>query len=279
MSWTISNLLKVGAKPIWLYRFRIGGQVFFYTSRSHAFWTVANKPLPVGKNWLPRTIKAPDLKRSVSKSKQQVKIGLPRTDEVSKLFQKDLGMLRVEVTIWHGFENDSDEEFVLMFFGNVVKVQPSMLTTTLVCADEFTTLEDGGLSKMIQRNCDYTVFHGGCGLNIVDFQVAGNVTVIGSAALTIPVAGAKPAKYFNGGSIELNGSRQYIRQHNGELIYLMGTLPGLQEEFDLNGIVPVILAPGCNKSIQECRLKFNNTLNYGGFPWMTDNPYDGKRIM
>jgi len=36
---------------------------------------------------------------------------------------------------------------------------------------------------------------------------------------------------------------------------------------------------GCNRTIQECSSKFNNTLNYGGMPFIpTKNPFGGDPI-
>ena len=42
----------------------------------------------------------------------------------------------------------------------------------------------------------------------------------------------------------------------------------------------VIAYPGCAQNRDDCKNKFDNLLNYGGFPWIPDkNPMDGSAVI
>jgi hypothetical protein len=82
----------------------------------------------------------------------------------------------------------------------------------------------------------------------------------------------RPDGYYSGGMIEIGSVLKYIIASQGATLTLMQPL-GVN--IDSNGSAAT-LYPGCAHNLSDCQTKFNNLLNYGGFPWIPgdrNNPF------
>lgn len=77
--------------------------------------------------------------------------------------------------------------------------------------------------------------------------------------------------YFRGGILNLSGEYGYITSDVGNVITLQYAVPGLS----VSDVIQV--APGCDLNQNTCNSKFNNILNFGGYPYISpDNPFGGN---
>jgi hypothetical protein len=83
-----------------------------------------------------------------------------------------------------------------------------------------------------------------------------------------------------------------ILKQDGNTLYITWGIPFLEEYSpgqgsgygysygNSYGSQTVNLYPGCNKSMDHCINRFDNILNYGGFPWIPGkNPFGGTSIV
>jgi uncharacterized phage protein (TIGR02218 family) len=118
-----------------------------------------------------------------------------------------------------------------------------------------------------------------CGIDRSSFKVDATVNARNASSIAAVEIGAQADDYFSGGYIEWLRSgytdRRTILSHLGDTITINGTLA------DLEVGDTVSIYPGCAHNMTACVNKFNNILNYGGFPWLSaqmKNPMGGDTV-
>lgn len=282
MAWEIFNALKTGARPTWLYHFEIGTQQFYYTSAAREFTTPIGSPSAAflaEQDWQARSVKMSNVRRAQSSAKNNVKITLPREDALSAALLASVGITEIRVTVWQGFADDTDFEFVTMFLGTLKQLQPSYKQLVLTFTDRSSVLENSGITRVIQGPCPYEVFGAGCGLSENAHKFVSVATAIDGASVTVTGAEAFPARYFKRGRLKFGDQQQTIDTHNGSaVVVLSGPVAGLLEEITTSGSADVELLPGCKKSLANCE-DFDNIENYGGLPKIRNSPYTGNGVL
>ncbi|WP_456058068.1 phage BR0599 family protein [Campylobacter hominis] len=165
------------------------------------------------------------------------------------------------------------ENGVQLFVGRVKDVEFNLNDGT--ASIRLATL--GGLMKTkiptrtYSRNCSFECFDKNCALNKDDFKITllGNKCEIAKDFMSIKsdLIKSKPPGYFTGGYAEFNRQRSYITKSEGDMIYLMFPLANLNSSSVINCYA------GCDKLLKTCKNKFNNGVNFGGFPFVpSKNP-------
>lgn len=132
--------------------------------------------------------------------------------------------------------------------------------------------------RLIQPGCNWILFEGKCGLLQADWQWTGEVSDYDPDLLTLTLtsvtstnAAALVAHFFAGGflSVGVGNAAQYRMIVDstavaGDSLQLVlanpfTTAPGAG--------VTVTFHPGCDGMVSTCRNKFNNFVNFGGFPF------------
>ena len=123
--------------------------------------------------------------------------------------------------------------------------------------------------NVFSASCRYALFDGGCTLTQSSFAVAASVT--GNVNdQTINLTANNPDDYFALGEIQFtsganNGLRNMIRSWTkaGGVAELLTPMPFAVANGDTAN-----LYPGCNKTVSDCRDKFNNLANIGSEPFI-----------
>ncbi len=120
-----------------------------------------------------------------------------------------------------------------------------------------------------QINCNHWLFDAKCTKNRNDYKVTTIVT-IDSTKIKLsawPAFSDYADRYFTLGTVVFNGIWRTITAHVGVEITVAYQIPGL-----ISGSV-VDVYPGCDRRAETCRDKFNNTVNFLGFPFIPkENP-------
>lgn len=213
-----------------------------------------------------------ELDGELSKNKLKVSFAVDDTF-ASPWLQRKGTFLNLEL-----LEIDDDDEVTKTWKGRLVSVEASGKKILLVFESAFTMLRRWGLNRIYQRSCAHSLFDRGCKVQKSDYDVDGTITSISGDALVILEATPYEPQYFTFGTIE---------DENGEIVsvtYHLGTVVKVsfipQSWVDSGTPITVKMYPGCTKGAAICISRFDNILNYGGFPHMPpENKFDKTVII
>lgn len=129
------------------------------------------------------------------------------------------------------------------------------------------------LGNVFTANCRHTMFStegagliGACGVNPAAYTFSGSVSSIQVPKWKFTITTNKPDGYFDNGQITFtsgynNGLSTVIKSHIGGVIELF-----IPTAFVIQPGATFNIYAGCDKTLATCRDKFNNVLNFGGFP-------------
>lgn len=122
------------------------------------------------------------------------------------------------------------------------------------------------ISRVVMPTCDAMVFDNRCRANRALHSEIGSAVASNSARTIVTVSLVAEPGYYNGGVVEFtsgdnSGARYEVKSHwaTGFELYLPAIYsisPG--DTFEISA--------GCNKSLNHCKTKFDNVVNFRGFP-------------
>ena len=112
------------------------------------------------------------------------------------------------------------------------------------------------------------VFNSKCTLAEVDYKITATVTLDSTGTkLTSATFGGEVRGYFTGGKILFGDEARTMISHVGSVVTLMYKFRELEDDDSVDAY------PGCDGRIETCRDKYNNIINYLGFPFIpVENP-------
>ena len=276
MSYLTELARSFGKSGIWLYEFtrdgvttRLCAAGSDYVDGSAVTWTAA--PVTHTRFRITSAI-----------GREETQLVFPQSNAFARGYLTDLSYSENSVTIYHEFRDQTPEARAVKFRGRVTGTQPRFTRLTLVAQNRFTELGRKGLSAVMQRPCRHALYHEkdgyGCGLAIADFEEAGTATAFAANVATVTGADAQADGYYSGGVLTWSGKRQMIVRHVGTALTLLGPIDGLAAAIASSSSEAVTIGPGCDLTRATCEARFDNLANFGGFPWMTDSPFDGRTL-
>ena len=127
---------------------------------------------------------------------------------------------------------------------------------------------DVSMGDPCNHHCANTLFSDRCGLNRAGFLLNVTIDSVDGQEVTItgsgfPTAGADD-RYWQRGYLERDGLRIGIRNYNravdGTKLYTARRVPNDW----IGAVLGVAAVPGCDKSVEICRLRYNNEQGQGG---------------
>lgn len=255
--------------PVFLYEFTDGTSAYRYCDLPGDITFDSN-------TWTAESIKHSEIKLSDQVSKNTIKITLPTSNAFAQLFIGWMPELSYSVTVYRTHIGETDS--VVAFKGRITTPELNNNTIVFDVESVLTAIERNGINQRYLLNCRHVLYGNKCLAVKASFLVAGTLSAYSGLVLTISAASGYADNHFRGGIIEFpDGSFRRITAHSGSSItintnnqYLVDTIP----PYSVN------LYPGCDKSKATCISKFNNVINFGGFPWIpTKNPISGSSIV
>jgi len=112
--------------------------------------------------------------------------------------------------------------------------------------------------------------YAGCKINLAAITVTGTITAVTSQSLLRDAARSETADYFAYGTLQFTSGANAglkpleIKRHEAD-----GTLETFEPFYYLPAVGDAYtLIPGCRKRLEDCRDKWGNVVNFGGFPNM-----------
>jgi uncharacterized phage protein (TIGR02218 family) len=176
--------------------------------------------------------------------------------------------------------HEGDAEVASIWIGRVVNVEFKELTVDVLCETSYTSLKRPTLRRLYQYTCPHVLYDEGPGLCNVDkdnFKTTATLSAVSGVTITSATFGLQADTYYSGGFVELTTggviNRRFITNHVGNDLTLNQVLFGAASGMSVD------VYPGCAHNLDTCRTKFNNLVNYGGFPWIPQkNPFGGAPI-
>lgn len=272
MSFATLETSQAGSKPIELYEFS-------YLGTTLAFTSSADPVVINAVTYVPTQISRTEIVDSGEIGKNQLTLTCPEQFPVSALFGAGPPDDIVTLTIKRvQFDALDLTDTVIIWLGRVLSVNFPPLRSEITCQNVFTALRGAGLHRVYTINCPFPLYGSQCGViqsaftesQVIDIQVGNVLTGAGLVD--------HPDGWWAGGMLTWEYSpglfaKRGIKNHVGTQIEITFAMPN----FPLGAGVSV--SAGCDHTFATCITKFAATLNYGGFPFMTEkNPWGNVSI-
>lgn len=255
-------------EPIELYRFVINGSEYYLTSSQESYTDVLGNVHAVS------PIKRGELKDTNNEASSKVNFEFPYEDSFSEFIQTNSSTSTITIDVFKVHLNDPDNEKVLLWSGRVVDKRRSNYKYILSAEPYMNYLNRSGMRGHYQRICRYTLYKEGCYADPTPNKQ--EFTVTGQLGNVLNVDGSPTPLMYVGGFVRIKGTKfsRMVLTHSGSSLSLSSGFTNISV-----GDVVEIFA-GCNHSLSDCSNKFNNTHNFGGFPWIPGkNPMGGSSII
>lgn len=177
----------------------------------------------------------------------------------------DSAVLKVE-RLFMPSPGDTSLGTIHMFEGRVSDTKASRTEATLNVKSQLELLNVNLPRNLYQGGCLHTLFDNGCGLNKAAYAVGG--TIVAATLTDFNSTISAPTDNFTLGTVRFtsganNGVTRSVRfQSGGQFVFALPlTTPPLAGD-------TFLAWPGCNKMKDTCSSKFNNLVNFRGFPFV-----------
>lgn len=288
MSYAGIQALLTGKKPYWLYKFTRGSEMWFYTSHASDVVTIPDvfeslnvfaHPDKFTRTWHKSSARHGKIPFSTDPGKSSLTTTFANSDIFARQFIVTGGVEATYLILYRGHLNDPDQELVIKYRGELFQVKPSDTEIALVFGADSILMDSKALVQVMQRPCPYAVYFGGCRLALADWQTDASATAATGSILTVAAAAGEADGTYTAGILEWGNFKEMIVGHSGAALTLARPIPGLADEITANGSAAIKLAFGCDLTLNTCTTRFSNNLNYAGFPWMNDTPFNGRSIV
>lgn len=255
--------------PVELYEFTQGSVRWTYTTHAETI-------VRLGQEYITCPIVRDSLKQTTDIFKDSLALSFPRDSEFANQFIAFSPELPTTLTIYRGHLLDPASEYIVYWKGRIASCKTSGNTIDLQCESVYTSIRRPGLRAQFQLTCRRTLYLRGCNVNRELYAHTGTVlSIADSIKITVSGSSVYGDGWFTGGMLKTDDDvLRFITNHVGDVVTIARPLTTLQGNQD------VVLYPGCDHLKETCASKFNNILNFGGFPWIpTRNPYDGSSIV
>lgn len=265
MSYTAREQSDYSGHPLELYRFTMGDRLWLYTSADHE---VAYGD----ESYQPGYIKRSGFTKGGDARKSSIEIEVSASNDLALVFRTGwLPALMVMTIYRHHYE---DAEFSVLWKGRITGCKWAGSVATLTSESVFTLFQRAGLRRMYQVGCPHVLYGSACGLHEATWKVAATVDAVGGTEVTLTGIAGYGDGYFLGGIFKAGDELRLVTAHAGGVITLVDAMDGLVEGDT------VTLWPGCGRTVNACKSKFNNLDNYGGLPFLpSKNPFSGDALV
>lgn len=262
-------------RPIEIYDITYSGNTWHFT-------TDLDVLMFDGKRYTPIPIKRGETTNNGDAEKANMEIRISKSCPMAEIFKITPPSEPVTITIrqYHKGAAITNPELqtAVIWKGRIINIvweEDEMILTT---ESIFSSMLRIGVTRKYSRQCSHALYGGACRVNKANFVVES--VVESHIGTTLRVSHGKPANWFTGGYLVYDNAdtgaieRRTITESTATTVTVIGYPLGIR-----NGITKVKMYAGCNHTIETCRGKYNNVINYGGQPYIPiKNPFGGSTI-
>lgn len=269
MTFEVRELSAFEGEPVELYEFTYSSKAWRYTSADEQQTYLSNVYLPI-------SIRRTNIEQTQEMNRSDLSIEIMRDTELALQFlvYPPAEVMLVRVYLQHRGELET----IVGWVGRVLNCEWSGSVASLKCESVFTSMRRVGLRRLYGASCPHVLYGRRCGAVRQDFEDSYVVEFASDNILVCEGVETLAADYLPGGFVEFIDTdgilhrRAIIGQNLNEVTMTAAIRQLTQGD-------QVTLAPGCKHNLDDCENKFNNLVNYGGFPYSPElNPFDGKTL-
>lgn len=252
-------------QPVELYEFMIDAEAFRFTSSES---TISSG----GVDYRPVAISRNGFGQAMGERPDAMVVSLPTNEDFVKRFILTPPGIVVPFTLRRFHLNDPDLQVKILFRGVVKSV---IFVEDGHKAEVHSAPITSAFSRTIPRFsysglCNHMLYDARCKIDEHDpaWEKHLHISAVANDQITADGAGAFGADFFVAGFVESgNDFRQVIKQ--------VGDVLTLQLPFLISPLGNTLRClAGCKLRLTDCRVKFDNVLNFGGFPYTPQkNPF------
>ena len=267
-------------------------ETFFFTSSDEEYEYD-------GDVYIPKAIGRTNAESKSELAKANIEISFAITDEAARRWidtssDKSVSFTVFTVELATDPIDEDDVEINVSWKGRLTSVKLDASQIKVICENVMTSMKRTGANRKYQRTCPYLLYNENtCGADMFDFREEISISAMSPSGtvLTSPEAASKPDGFYLGGILETtDGSKRYITRHVGNQLTISRPSAEITNAFSNTGYgnsyglfygQTVFYAyPGCDRTKETCKNKFNNLNNFGGFPFIPiKNPFGGSSIV
>lgn len=257
---------RSGSAPVEGYKFIGSFKTYFYTSSDRA-------ELINGETYLP-----------IAVSRSRVKAGTQEDDNLSLDLEIpfDIDVIRdyaysqtppkLRLEVYRQQQDDPELSWSLFWTGIVRGFTVTGRTAKVQVPSIFSLALQGEVPNVYyQAPCNHVLYDGRCGVDRAAHKFDGVVKTVGGAAIVLMSPPASAGVLAAGEIVnKRNGERRLILNNSGATITIGYPFVDLLVDDEVE------MVKGCDHSLQTCKDKFDNVINFGGHPYIpADNPFEG----
>jgi len=257
---------RYGAAPLLCFRFVQGGTLVLHTSADQ------DVVLPVG-TFTTAAIKCGGSEHSQEDGSGSVELEVPLDHKVATMFVGGLPVAPIGLTIYRAHRTE-ESDYKAWFVGTVESAAYETDVARLTCLRSSEKVRRQFPRDRYQIKCNFSVYSPAeCGINANSFRdpcvissVAGDTIVSADFAL-------RADGWYTAGWLEVpGGEKRTVKSHVTDTIVLLRPFRVAPEPGDT-----LHAFAGDDRTLATCKNKFNNLVNFRGFPYVPiRNPFDGK---
>lgn len=261
-----------GSRPVELYLFEYQGLVYRYTSDSEDIEISGHTYTQI-----PGLSRGP-IEDTGSVNKSSLQIVAPEDFPIALMFEvyPPSGVVTLEI---RRTQRSDPTDMKTFWLGRVLNATWSVGNSQLACESLFTRLKQPGLRRIYSKNCPHLLYGEECRADpdlFVDNIVLDGISSDGFTLESIQF-GSQPDDYYSGGKMRWDAGDEIVSRgittHSGNFVTLTHPIIGLVAGETIETF------PGCDRTKPTCVSKFNNVVNYGGFPYIPQkNPFGQNSV-
>lgn len=261
MTYTTLETSRDDGAPLELYLF----------SRGVERWTWTSGDVPVvwqGATYIPAVISRDEPDQDQQRA-GPLTLTVPRDNEVAGLFRVFVPASTLGLTVYRAHRDDLAD--IIPWWQGRVRAVEWRGSEALIHAEPLDAmLERQALRRAYGLNCQHMLYDLRCKISAEAFRVAGAVANVTGTSITAAVFAGQPDGWWVSGYVRVaQQDYRMVVAHTGDTVEVLSAFEDLAPGDAIEAFA------GCARTLAVCRSKFDNAVNYGGFPWIpTENPFE-----
>lgn len=224
--------------------------------------------------YLPDIISRTSVSQKAGETPGAIEIAIPGNSNLASQFIEYLPARPISLRVFRYHRTDAGEEKRVVFIGRAASISfdDEGAVASIAC---YPVTKSSGRTvpwQIYKGGCNWALYGVGCGVLESSFELdSPSILAVNGDQIQAAEFSTFDDRWFANGYLRVvsTGEVRFITDHVGDTITLVYPISGL-------GVGDAIkVYPGCDRTAQTCRDKFNNIANYLGWDYIpSDSPFE-----